>query len=235
MNGSFSRIITLLRKEKGISQKQVSKDLGISQALLSHYEKGIRECGLEFLVKCATYYDVSCDYLLGRTPDRSGAFLTFEDLPDSDVMGKENVLKGSVLPTLNKRLISNSLNILYDKLQICGNKNLTSEVSMFLMLAVYKATRIVYSANPKNITSTFAAPATLSHALASASMEIAESTAMCLAKGEAINNLEGVTNPEKLAMSPETLTVDYPMFSTSLLNLIQVCEARMSKTSGGQI
>ena len=48
MNGSFSRIITLLRKEKGISQKQASKDLGISQALLSHYEKGIRECGLNF-------------------------------------------------------------------------------------------------------------------------------------------------------------------------------------------
>ena len=42
----FSRIITLLRKEKGITQKQAAEQLGVSQALLSHYEKGIRECGV---------------------------------------------------------------------------------------------------------------------------------------------------------------------------------------------
>ena len=51
MNNTFGSIISYLRKEKGISQKQASSDLGISQALLSHYEKGIRECGLDFVVK----------------------------------------------------------------------------------------------------------------------------------------------------------------------------------------
>ena len=65
MNADFPRILTLLRKEKGISQKAAASDLGISQALLSHYEKGIRECGLDFLVRTADYYGVSCDYLLG--------------------------------------------------------------------------------------------------------------------------------------------------------------------------
>ena len=49
MNKDFPRIITFLRKERGLSQKQVAGDMGISQALLSHYEKGIRECGLDFL------------------------------------------------------------------------------------------------------------------------------------------------------------------------------------------
>ena len=49
MNADFPRILTLLRKEKGISQKTAAGDLGISQALLSHYEKGIRECGLAVL------------------------------------------------------------------------------------------------------------------------------------------------------------------------------------------
>ena len=68
MNKDFPRIITFLRKERGLSQKQVAGDMGISQALLSHYEKGIRECGLDFLVKTAEYYGVSTDYLLGR-PD----------------------------------------------------------------------------------------------------------------------------------------------------------------------
>ena len=42
MNADFPRILTLLRKERGISQKQAAGELGISQALLSHYEKGIR-------------------------------------------------------------------------------------------------------------------------------------------------------------------------------------------------
>ena len=55
MNNSFCRIITLLRKERMLSQKAAAADLNISQALLSHYEKGIRECGLDFVVKVADY------------------------------------------------------------------------------------------------------------------------------------------------------------------------------------
>ena len=54
MNTDFPRILSLLRKERGLTQKQVAADLGIAQALLSHYEKGKRECGLEFLVKRLT-------------------------------------------------------------------------------------------------------------------------------------------------------------------------------------
>ena len=65
MNCEFPKIISELRKSKGISQKQAAIDLGISQALLSHYEKGIRECGLDFLIKLSDYYEVTCDELLG--------------------------------------------------------------------------------------------------------------------------------------------------------------------------
>ena len=68
MNTDFARIITLLRKEKKISQKQAAEDMGVSQGLLSHYENGKRECGLDFVVRAAEYYNVSCDYLLGRSP-----------------------------------------------------------------------------------------------------------------------------------------------------------------------
>ena len=65
----FATILSRLRKERGISQKNAANDLGISQALLSHYEKGIRECGLDFVVKCSEYYGVTTDYLLGRTDE----------------------------------------------------------------------------------------------------------------------------------------------------------------------
>ena len=114
MNTAFPRILTLLRKERGISQKKAATDLGVSQALLSHYEKGIRECGLDFVVRSADYYHVSCDYLLGRTPDKTGAVIAINEIPDNDPSAKDNQYRGSVLPVLNKKLIVNSLNILFD-------------------------------------------------------------------------------------------------------------------------
>ena len=57
----FNRIIKLLRKERGITQKQAAEDLGVSQALLSHYEKGIREWP-----SCSP-----CSTLRNRTPPRA--------------------------------------------------------------------------------------------------------------------------------------------------------------------
>ena len=98
----FNRIITLLRKERGITQKQAAADLGISQAQLSHYEKGIRECGLEFVVQVADYYGVSCDYLLGRSAERSGQTITVEELPEGCATAG-SVWHGSVLPTMYKK------------------------------------------------------------------------------------------------------------------------------------
>lgn len=74
MNSEFSIRLSGLRKEKNISQKEAAGNLGVSQALLSHYEKGIRECGLDFLTKAADYYDVTTDYLLGRTDNRNGYY-----------------------------------------------------------------------------------------------------------------------------------------------------------------
>ena len=61
----FSKRLTELRKEKGVRQKDAAQVLGVSQSLLSHYEKGVRECGLDFVVRAARFYGVSTDYLLG--------------------------------------------------------------------------------------------------------------------------------------------------------------------------
>lgn len=73
MNVMFSQALSHLRHEKGISQRLAAQELGVSQALLSHYENGIREPGLAFVVKACDYYQVSADYLLGRTSDRSSS------------------------------------------------------------------------------------------------------------------------------------------------------------------
>lgn len=227
MNNNFPRIITLLRKERGLSQKKAAEELEISQALLSHYEKGIRECGLDFVIKAADFYNVSCDYLLGRTPHRNGATLTVEDIPEPDAMGKENVLKGSLLPVLNKKLIANSLNIIYGILQKCGNKALTTEISAYLNLAIYKSFRLLYSANPKNPQGLFSVPLKLSSARSRAAQDIALSNAQCLAGGDNVDNMEAVEKGTMPLMSPEKISEEYPLFSTSLFNLIQNAEMRM--------
>ena len=170
MNSDFPRILTLLRKERGISQKEAAGQLNISQALLSHYEKGIRECGLDFVVRAADFYHVSCDYLLSRSPERTGATLSVEDLPEAESSGKGNRMHGSILPTLNKKLIVNSLNVLFDLLQRVDCRELTASVSNFLMLAVYRMFRVVYSVNHKNEPSFFHVPKHLSSPKAIAAM-----------------------------------------------------------------
>ena len=212
MNADFPRILTLLRKERGISQKQAASQLGISQALLSHYEKGIRECGLDFLVRTADFYGVSCDYLLGRSPERTGAKLTVEDIPEGD-QGKENTLRGSILPTLNKKLLFNAMNIVFDLLQTINDKRLTAELSSFLSLAVYRALFKV-------------APA-MAQAKAIAAMIVCEATAAGIA-GEVRSSSPAVV--EKLYITNETLSRDYPQFTSSLLNLIKNSENAVSRS-----
>lgn len=227
MNKDFSRTITLLRKEKGLSQKKSAQDLNISQALLSHYEKGIRECKLEFVIKCSNYYSVSCDYLLGKSPDRSGATIMLSDIPDPTIFGKDNQLKGSILATLNKKLILNSINILFDLLQKIGYKGLTIEISTYIMTSVYKMFRILYSTNPKNPQGMFSIPDEIHTGLASASQFISENNAKCLASGKSI---KGLTTDRKIltTLSPDIISSEYQSTASSLYNLIQNVESKMN-------
>lgn len=225
----FNRIITLLRKERGVTQKQAAEELGVSQALLSHYEKGIRECGLEFVVKVADYYGVSCDYLLGRSPERNGMVLNAADIPNPEAM-KDNVFKGSVLPTMNKKLISNSLNVLYEKLAACQNKALVTEVSAYLMMAVYKIFRAIYSASGHNAQSLFSVSPYLWEGYSIAAMAQAEANVKALLAGEDLTAQgEGVTNLAVLDMTTESLSKEYPLYASSLLNLVKSSEANMER------
>lgn len=79
MSIGFASKISALRREKNITQKNAAEQLGVSQALLSHYEKGIRECNLEFVKKAAVFYDVSSDYLLGLSDTKHGNRDVFDD------------------------------------------------------------------------------------------------------------------------------------------------------------
>ncbi|MEA4911509.1 MAG: helix-turn-helix domain-containing protein [Oscillospiraceae bacterium] len=221
--GSFNRILTLLRKERGITQKEAAQSLGVSQALLSHYEKGIRECGLDFVVRAADYYGVSCDYLLGRSPDRSGLTLSVDEIPEEDPRA-DAIYKGSVLPVLNKKLLTNSLGVIYDLLLNCRNKEFTTEISNYLMTAVYKVFRILYAANERNQESLFSVPGQLYDGYADAALSRSAARARAMASGEKLEYLEPEEGLRSLSITTEGLTRKYPQSATSLLNLIQRAE-----------
>ena len=59
--------IAELRKEKGLSQRQLAAQIGTSQANLSRWEQGLNEPSIIECWKIADYFDVSIDVLCGRT------------------------------------------------------------------------------------------------------------------------------------------------------------------------
>ena len=60
-----------LRTNRGISQVRLAMDLSLSQNSISRYENGEREADYDTLIAIADYFNVSVDYLLGRTDDPS--------------------------------------------------------------------------------------------------------------------------------------------------------------------
>lgn len=148
MNESFSRVLALLRQEKGVSQRKAAGELGISQALLSHYENGVREPGLEFVVKACNYYHVSADYLLGRTLTRDGAVIEAEELVNA-AEGKEN-LRGSIMAKLQKKLLINSTAVLFDQLGKTGSRDAVTQASAYLSAALYQLYRLLYRQSGAN-------------------------------------------------------------------------------------
>ena len=101
MDPVFASRLRLLRKQKQVSQKKAAEDLGVSQALLSHYENGIRECGLDFVVRAADYYGVSTDYLLGHSNDimeyDPSRILIEDDDPEDQKMSPRTLLRATMV------------------------------------------------------------------------------------------------------------------------------------------
>ena len=221
MNAAFPRMMILLRKERGISQKQAAADLHISQALLSHYEKGIRECGLDFVVAAADYYGVSCDYLLGRTADKSGTMIAVEEIPDTDPNVRDSRMTAAgVLPVLNKKLVINSLHILFDMLQKCNDKELTAQVSEALIQTPYLVFRQMYGANTKNPRAMFSVE---DYRFQTASLNMVAS-----AVTEVGQLARRLASEERLPdVLPDDLHKQYPQFTSSLLNLLHTAEKNL--------
>ena len=69
----ISQILKKLRIESGLTQKELSQKLSISQSTIIEYEKGKREVSTQNLIKYADFFNVSADYLLGRASEPHNA------------------------------------------------------------------------------------------------------------------------------------------------------------------
>lgn len=125
MSTSISSRLVALRKEKSLSQKEAAEYLGVSQALLSHYEKGIRECGLDFLCRASAFYDVSADYLLGLSDTKmmSDALFVADEIPQDSEVRMSTVFRSSVY--------------MQERLSVYG-RNYSSRIRSIYVLTIYK-------------------------------------------------------------------------------------------------
>ena len=221
MNEGFSRTLSLLRQEKGVSQRTAATALGISQALLSHYENGIREPGLPFVVKACDYYGVSADFLLGRTLSRDGTTIAPEVLYDLSEE-KNNSMKGGVLALLSKKLIVNSVGVLFDLLAKTGSREAVKAAANYLSSAVYQIFRRLYQANPSNNPDFFSVPEHQFNAgLNAAEMHLSE-----------VQLVEALAAEKELpAISHDELARDYPVLYQSLLQVVHNTGERVSGLS----
>ncbi|MFI3115482.1 MAG: helix-turn-helix transcriptional regulator [Clostridia bacterium] len=227
MKTDFSRIIANLRKEKKISQREAAEDLEISQALLSHYEKGMREPGLAFVVRAADYYNVSCDYLLSRSLNKHGSSLAANQIPDTSE-DKDNVLTGSVIAMLQKKLILNSISMLIDLAGNTKNKELVAEVTSYFHLPIYKVYRYLSTQSVED--SNFSVTQEYFEPLCDAEQKISEIKIKSLTSSN--NTFVPTENEVDLpCLSNENLLEMYPNHSTSLFSVLQSVSDKITITT----
>ncbi len=65
----FAEKLRLLRKERNMTQTELSKSLGVSASSIGMYEQGRREPDSQMLLKVANFFDVTAGYLIGDEED----------------------------------------------------------------------------------------------------------------------------------------------------------------------
>lgn len=89
----MNKRLVSLRKEKGLSREELSIKLGVSYSTIAKYESGSREPDIEMIDKIANLFEVTTDYLLGRSDqphlNEDEAFEAFRNDPSLERWYKE--------------------------------------------------------------------------------------------------------------------------------------------------
>ena len=213
MENKFAKRITQLRKQNGWSQKLTAQKLGVSQALLSHYEKGIRECSLDFVIKAANVFNVSADYLLGLTVQKS---IKADDMLLDNI--GEDINPYPVLRN-GRAQIYNTMNILYSIAARLGNPKLHTDINNIANSYVYHIFRVLESALPCDDDGLFAQSAERGIIFARSYESL-----LC---GHLLNRI----NKEEtdVRINREYIEREYPASCKYLINMIQKIESQEFK------
>ena len=108
-------MIIKLRKEKGWSGQEVADAIGLSYKVYQTYESGARNAGLPVVEKLADFYNVSTDYLLGRTEVREMNRLSADALTEEQVREIDDAIVSSYerLPLESRRAFIKMLEDLF--------------------------------------------------------------------------------------------------------------------------
>lgn len=68
-NMAINERIKELRLERGMSQCSLGKEIGVSQKAIDYWERSVNEPKASYILKLAYFFDVSTDFLLGKTDD----------------------------------------------------------------------------------------------------------------------------------------------------------------------
>lgn len=109
----FGKHIVMLRKEKGMTQTELAKSIGIGRSALALYETEKREPDIDTLIKLADFFSVSVGYILGTE------HLVEQSLNETTIKKKEN---SSFFDDLLKDTFTSRLK------KIINNKELSEDI-----------------------------------------------------------------------------------------------------------
>lgn len=94
----FANKLKELRKQSGLTQKQLADKIGVTTQTVSYYENQYRIPSPEMLIKLAQIFNVSADYLLGINNEK---FINISDLYDEEIQYVLNTIQ--MLRNKNKK------------------------------------------------------------------------------------------------------------------------------------
>lgn len=223
MSTNLSRSLSLLRQEKGVSQRLAAQELAVSQALLSHYENGLREPGVKFILRACDYYNVSADFLLGRTLSRDGTVILNAEALLGAYKDREQDVGSDALAQLTRTLLVNACDLLLELLGQTRSDDAVRSACHFLGTAIYIMFRHLYQADGKNSQDLFSVSAQ-KFDLSAATIDMLSSE-MEYVVALSTHAKQGGFFPD---LTHEALQKD-PVLYESLLHIIHITGERISR------
>lgn len=105
---NFGDILKKLRQDKKMTQEELAIKINSSRSNIANYENNNNMPSVEILDRLAKIFDVSTDYMLGKTNIKNNKL----DLTDEDIKFIKSIKK---LDNTNKMIIENTMEALLDK------------------------------------------------------------------------------------------------------------------------